>query len=103
MNLQRVEITKAFSTVDLLVTPTMMRTATSFAESKNFDPLGTRNTSPFDAFGLPTITLSCGFSAQQGCRSVFRSAALHSRRSAVLALADAYERETAWHTRRPML
>jgi aspartyl-tRNA(Asn)/glutamyl-tRNA(Gln) amidotransferase subunit A len=62
-SLQRREIGEVFSNVDLLITPTMMRTAESFGESKNFDPLGTRNTSPFDAFGLPTITVPCGFSS----------------------------------------
>jgi aspartyl-tRNA(Asn)/glutamyl-tRNA(Gln) amidotransferase subunit A len=102
MNLQRREITKAFSTVDLLVTPTMMRTAESFAESKNFDPLGTRNTSPFDAFGLPTITVSCGFSAA-GLPIGLQISGAPFAESTVLALAHAYERETAWHTRRPKL
>ncbi|MGH9554057.1 MAG: amidase, partial [Terriglobales bacterium] len=102
MNLQRKEITKVFSTVDLLVTPTMMRTAESFRESKNFDPLGTRNTSPFDAFGLPAITVPCGFSAA-GLPIGLQISGAPFAESAVLALAHTYERETAWHTRRPKL
>ena len=102
MNLQRREITKVFSTIDLLVTPTMMRTAESFAESKNFDPLGTRNTSPFDAFGLPTITVPCGFSAA-GLPIGLQITGAPFEESTLLALAHAYERETAWHTQRPKL
>ncbi len=102
MNLQRREITRVFSTIDLLVTPTMMRTAESFAESRNFDPGGTRNTSPFDAFGLPTITLPCGFSAA-GLPIGLQISGAPFAESTVLALAHAYERETAWHTRRPNL
>jgi aspartyl-tRNA(Asn)/glutamyl-tRNA(Gln) amidotransferase subunit A len=102
MNLQRREITKVFSTIDLLVTPTMMRTAEGFAESKNFDPLGTRNTSPFDAFGLPTITVPCGFSAA-GLPIGLQITGAPFAESTVLSLAHAYERETAWHTRRPKL
>ena len=78
MNLQRREITKVFSTIDLLVTPTMMRTAESFAESKNFDPLGTRNTSPSTLLDYLRSGCRADF-PQQDCRSVFKSAALHSR------------------------
>jgi aspartyl-tRNA(Asn)/glutamyl-tRNA(Gln) amidotransferase subunit A len=93
-SLQRREITKVFSTIDLLVTPTMMRTAESLAESKNFDPLGTRNTSPFDAFGLPTITVPCGFSAA-GLPIGLQITGAPFAESTVLALAHAYERENS--------
>ncbi|MGH9585957.1 MAG: amidase [Acidobacteriaceae bacterium] len=102
MNLQRRAIGKVFSSVDLLVTPTMMRTAESFAESKNFDPLGTRNTSPFDVFGLPTITVPCGFSAA-GLPIGLQISGAPFAETTVLTLARAYERETAWHARRPKL
>jgi aspartyl-tRNA(Asn)/glutamyl-tRNA(Gln) amidotransferase subunit A len=80
----------------------MMRTAESFAESKNFDPLGTRNTSPFHAFGLPAITVPCGFSAA-GLPIGLQISGAPFAESTVLALAHAYERETTWHTRRPKL
>ena len=74
-----------------------MRTAENFAESKNFDPLGTRNTSPFDAFGLPTITVPCGFSAA-GLPIGLQITGAPFEESKLLALAHAYESETAWHT-----
>jgi aspartyl-tRNA(Asn)/glutamyl-tRNA(Gln) amidotransferase subunit A len=60
-NLLRREIVKVFSSVDLLITPTMPRPAETLAESGNFDPIGVRNTSPFDIFGLPAISVPGGF------------------------------------------
>ena len=60
-NVLRREIVKTFSTVDLLITPTMPHPAETLAESKNFDRVGVQNTSPFDVFGLPTILVPCGF------------------------------------------
>src|SRR5205814_979088 len=62
IHLARREIRRTFAGVDLLITPTMMRTAETLAESKSFDPLGIRNTSPFALLGLPTISVPCGFS-----------------------------------------
>src|ERR1700751_4500406 len=61
-NLLRRELQKTFSSVDLLISPTMPRLPETFAESKNFDQFGLQNTSPFDVFGLPTISVPCGFS-----------------------------------------
>ena len=102
MYVQRREVVKVFADVDLLITPTMARTAESFAESKNFDPLGTRNTSPFNVFGLPTITVPCGFS-KAGLPIGLQIGGAPFAESTVLALAHAYERETEWHKRRPKL
>lgn len=102
MNLHRQEIGKVFSEVDVLVTPTVRRTAESFAESKNFDPIGIRNTSPFNVFGLPSITLPCGFS-KAGLPIGLPISGAPFAESTILALAHAYERETDWHTRRPRL
>jgi len=100
--LLRREITKAFSNVDLLITPTMPRPAETFAESKNFDVLGLQNTSPFDIFGLPTITVPCGFT-NAGLPIGLQIAGAPFAESTVLALAHAFERETEWHKRHPQL
>ena len=102
MYLQRREIAKVFSKVDLLITPTMARPAETFAESKNFDLLGLRNTSAFDVFGLPTITLPCGFSSS-GLPIGLQISGAPFAESIVLTLAYAYQQETAWHTRHPNL
>lgn len=100
--LVRREIRSVFSSVDLLLTPTMRRTAETLARSKDFDPLGIRNTSPFDAFGLPTITVPCGFTSA-GLPIGLQISGAPFAESTVLALAHAYERETEWHERHPKL
>jgi len=102
MHLQRRQIAKTFSTVDLLITPTMARTAESFPDSKGFDPLGTRNTSPFDVFGLPTITIPCGFS-KSGLPIGLQISSAPFAESTVLTLAHAYEQETPWRKKHPVL
>jgi aspartyl-tRNA(Asn)/glutamyl-tRNA(Gln) amidotransferase subunit A len=82
------------------MTPTMRHTAELLAESKSFDPLGIRNTSPFAVFGLPTISVPCGFSTS-GLPIGLQISGAPFAESTVLAQAHAYERETQWHTRRP--
>lgn len=101
-NLLRREIKKAFSRVDLLITPTMPGPPETWAQSKSFDPLGIRNTSPFDIFGLPTISVPCGFTSS-GLPVGLQISGAPFAESTVLALAHAYERETDWHRRRPKL
>lgn len=100
--LVRRQIAKTFSTVDLLVTPTMPHPAEAFAESKNFDRFGLQNTSPFDVLGLPTISVPCGFTAS-GLPIGMQISGAPFAELAVLALAHAYERETEWHKKRPPL
>jgi aspartyl-tRNA(Asn)/glutamyl-tRNA(Gln) amidotransferase subunit A len=101
-NLLRREITKVFSSLNLLSTPTMPRPAETFAQSKDFDPIGIRNTSPFDILGLPTISVPCGFTSS-GLPIGLQISGAPFAESTVLALAHAYERETEWHRRHPKL
>lgn len=101
-NLQRREINSVFSSVDLLITPTMPGPPETLAQSKNFDPMGIRNTSPFDIFGLPTISVPCGFTSS-GLPIGLQISGAPFAESTVLALAHAYERETEWHRRHPKL
>ena len=102
INVARRTIRKVFSDFDLIVTPTMPRLPESFAQSKNFDPMGIRNTSPFDLFGLPTISVPCGFS-RSGLPIGLQISGAPFAEATVLALANAYERGTEWHTRHPKL
>lgn len=83
---------KVFSGVDLLITPTMPGPAETFALSKNFDNNGIRNTLPFSIFGLPTISLPCGFTGS-GLPIGLQIAGATWAESNVLALARAYERK----------
>lgn len=98
---QRREIRSIFSDVDLLITPTMLTPPPAITASPGAGS-SARNTSVFDVFGLPTISLPCGFSSS-GLPIGLQITGAPFAESAVLALANAYERETAWHTRKPDL
>jgi aspartyl-tRNA(Asn)/glutamyl-tRNA(Gln) amidotransferase subunit A len=102
-DLIRREIKNAFSTVDLLVTPTMAGPPSPIepiAASAGLDPSRTRNTWPFDVTGLPAISVPCGFTAA-GLPIGLQIAGAPFAEATVLALAHAYERATDWHTRLP--
>jgi aspartyl-tRNA(Asn)/glutamyl-tRNA(Gln) amidotransferase subunit A len=61
-----------------------------------------RNTQPFDIFGLPTISVPCGFS-RGGLPIGLQISGPRLGESRVLALARAYEQATDWHRRTPSL
>jgi len=98
-------IPNVFSTVDLLITPTTPIPAPSIAELKaSPDALRPaelkllRNTRPFNVWGLPAISLPCGFT-QDGLPIGLQIAGPPWREDLVLCLAHAYEQATAWHKR----
>ncbi len=95
-----------FADVDVLVTPTTPLPAPSIAELKaNPDALRPaelkllRNTRPFNVWGLPAISVPCGFT-KSGLPIGLQIAGPHWREDLVLRLAYAYEQATAWHKRR---
>ena len=102
VEMQRRDIRKIFAAVDLLVLPTMASSPVLIANSSALDAVDFRNTAPFDAYGLPAITVPCGFTSAglpiglQICGAPFAE-------STVLALAHAYEQATDWHNRHPKL
>jgi aspartyl-tRNA(Asn)/glutamyl-tRNA(Gln) amidotransferase subunit A len=71
-------INGVFSTVDLLVTPTTPVPPITIEEALNMTTpplpgeLWLRNTRPFNAYGLPTISIPCGFT-QAGLPIGFKS------------------------------
>ena len=97
-----------FSSVDLLVTPTAPRPPYTIEESLKRDneeiaPLpALSNTGPFNIFGLPTISVPCGFT-KEGLPIGMQISGPPLGEPQVLALAHAYEQATDWHTRRPDL
>jgi aspartyl-tRNA(Asn)/glutamyl-tRNA(Gln) amidotransferase subunit A len=102
----RRNIRNLFTDIDVLVTPTIPVPALSIAELKaNPDALRPaelkllRNTRPFNVWGLPTISLPCGFT-QSGLPIGLQIAGPHWREDLVLRLAYAYEQATAWHKRK---
>ncbi len=97
----RRDIKKVFSNVDLLVLPTMADPPFKI-EAGLTRNVSARNTLPFDAYGIPTISIPCGFTSA-GLPIGLQIAGAPWAESAVLALAHAYEQATQWHTRHPKL
>jgi Asp-tRNA(Asn)/Glu-tRNA(Gln) amidotransferase A subunit family amidase len=101
----RRKIREAFADVDLLLTPTTSMPAPGIAELRaSPDALRPaelkllRNTRPFNVWGLPAISVPCGFT-QSGLPIGLQIAGPHWREDLVLRLAYAYEQATAWHKR----
>ena len=102
----RRNIARVFADVDVLVTPTMPIPAPAIADLKaNPEALRPaelkllRNTRPFNVWGLPAISVPCGFT-ESGLPIGLQIAGPHWREDLVLRLAHAYEQATAWHKRR---
>ena len=101
----RRSIREIFGNVDLLITPTMPIPAPAIAELKKtpeaLRPAELkllRNTRPFNVWGLPAISVPCGFT-QSGLPIGLQIAGPHWREDLVLRLAHAYEQATEWHKR----
>jgi len=95
-----------FATVDVLVTPTVPippPTLTELTENPDLlrprELLMLRNTRPFNVWGLPAISLPCGFT-QGGLPIGLQIIGPHWEEGRVLALAQAYEQATDWHARK---
>ncbi|MGB8061007.1 MAG: amidase [Candidatus Sulfotelmatobacter sp.] len=102
----RRNIHAAFAEVDLLVTPTTPMAAPVIADLRaNAEALRPaelkllRNTRPFNVWGLPAISVPCGFT-EGGLPIGLQIAGPPWREDLVLRLAHAYEQATAWHKRR---
>lgn len=105
----RSEISLVFKDIDVLMTPTTPIVAPALAELKqNPDLLRPReltllrNTRPFNVWGLPAISVPCGFTSS-GLPIGLQIAGPHWSESRVLQVAYAYEQATAWHKREPAL
>jgi len=109
MEQYRRDIRRLFDSVDLLITPTAPVPPATLAELladldrlRSKEILMLRNTRPFNAFGLPTISIPCGFT-KTGLPIGMQITGAPWAEGAVLRLAHAYEEQTEWHTRRPDL
>src|SRR5581483_386618 len=105
----RRDIRHVFDDVDVLVTPTTPVAAPTIAELKeNPDQLRARemvllrNTRPVNVWGLPAISVPCGFTTA-GLPIGLQIVGPHWGERRILQLAHAYEQATAWHRRRPAL
>src|SRR5450755_422515 len=102
----RRSIAQAFTGVDVLVSPTMPMPAPAIADLRAtpeaLRPAELkllRNTRPFNVWGLPAISVPCGFT-QSGLPIGLQIAGPHWREDLVLRVAHAYEQATAWHKRK---
>ena len=102
----RRSIGRVFADVDVLVTPTTPVPAAVIADLQaNPEALRPaelrllRNTRPFNVWGLPAISVPCGFT-QSGLPIGLQIAGAHWREDLVLRVAHAYEQATAWHKRK---
>ena len=102
-------IDDSFAEFDLVVLPTqrilppllddLIKRA---MDPKPSNPKGTSNCQPFDVFGIPAISIPCGFS-KSGLPIGLMIAGPRFSEGKVLALAQAFERATEWHKRIPPL
>ncbi len=117
LTLIRRTVDAAFKEFDLVVVPTTIMMPPKIgdalkAEMNNvkekpaydfFNPRsGCSNTAPFDVYGVPALTLPCGFS-KSGLPVGLMIAGPHFSEGKVLALAYAFQQATDWHKRKPTL
>lgn len=103
----RQAIAKVFETVDVIVTPTTPLPAPAIAELKQNpkqlrprEIVLLRNTRPFNVWGIPAISVPCGFT-RSGLPIGLQIAAAARREDLVLRAAHRYEQATDWHKRQP--
>lgn len=94
-----------FSEVDVLLTPAVPIPPPAIADLKahpeNLRPaelLMLRNTRPFNVWGIPTISIPCGFTTDN-LPIGLQLAAPPWQEDLLLQVAQAYEEATDWHTR----
>jgi len=105
----RSQIASLFKDVDLIATPTTPIPAPEISELRANPELLRprelvllRNTRPFNVWGLPAITVPCGFT-KSGLPLGLQIIGPHWGEAKVLKLAEAYEHATDWHQRTPNL
>jgi aspartyl-tRNA(Asn)/glutamyl-tRNA(Gln) amidotransferase subunit A len=105
----RKQIASIFEDVDVLVTPAVPIPPPTVAELQQSPELLRprelillRNTHPFNVWGLPAVSIPCGFT-RSGLPIGLQIAGPHWGEMVVLVLANAYEQATEWHKRRPAI
>jgi aspartyl-tRNA(Asn)/glutamyl-tRNA(Gln) amidotransferase subunit A len=95
------EVARVLAEVDVLVTPTALNVAPTFAD---YDPDAMRALPSFmgqwNLTGLPALSIGCGFS-EVGLPIGLQIIGKPFQEPMVFKVGDAYQRLTDWHTRRP--
>jgi aspartyl-tRNA(Asn)/glutamyl-tRNA(Gln) amidotransferase subunit A len=105
MTIARNTIGDVFRDVDVLVAPTSMSVPAridAVLANPAAEPSLIRNTLPFNVFGIPAISVPCGFT-RAGLPIGMQIIGPRLGEARVLALAHAYEQATEWHRREPPL
>ena len=108
LDLLRRTIDDSFADFDLVVLPTRRRIPrkidAAIRRERTDKPLNPEleNTGQFNAYGIPAISVPCGFTST-GLPVGLMIAGPRFSEARVLALANAYERATEWHNKRPPL
>jgi aspartyl-tRNA(Asn)/glutamyl-tRNA(Gln) amidotransferase subunit A len=106
----RKEFLKAFELVDVLVTPGLPVVAPKL-DQDSIAVLGKKETvrsaltrlmRPYNLTGIPAIVIPCGFS-KSGLPAALQIAGRPFEEATILAVAQAYEKHTPWHERRPSI
>jgi len=105
----RYAIQQIFHEVDVLLTPTVPIPPPLIADLRahpdqlrSQELLMLRNTRPFNVWGIPTVSVPCGFT-KDGLPIGLQLAAAPWRGIVLLQAAHAYEQATGWHKMRPGL
>jgi aspartyl-tRNA(Asn)/glutamyl-tRNA(Gln) amidotransferase subunit A len=104
----RRSIDDSFADFDLVALPTRRRIPrkidAAIKRERSDKPLNPEleNTGQFNVYGIPAISVPCGFSSA-GFPIGLMIAGPRFSEARVLALAHAYERATEWHSRKPPL
>jgi aspartyl-tRNA(Asn)/glutamyl-tRNA(Gln) amidotransferase subunit A len=96
-------VNDVFAEVDLLITPTTPVPPITIEEALNMSPspageVWLRNTRPFNAYGLPTVSIPCGFT-KAGLPIGLQISGPRFGEGRVLAFAHGFEQGTDWHKR----
>ena len=106
LQLGRKAIAEVFEDVDVLITPTLaelpVRIEAAVESPLEVTQILIRNPAPFNYYGIPTISIPCGFS-REGLPIGLQISGPTFGELEVLALAHGYEQVTDWHDRTPPL
>jgi len=100
---------EVFDKVDVLLNPTIPKCLPTLAETDiDHGPPGTEhkflavsvNTRPYNYLGLPAVSVNCGFDPN-GCPIGLQIAGRPFAEARILQVADAFQRDTDFHQRKP--
>lgn len=102
------ETIELFKNYDALVTPTVPYTAAKIGETMvdvgntrmEASSARTKNLFPFNALGLPAMSIPCGFD-DKGLPIGLQIIGKPFQESEILQIGNAYQTTTDWHTKRP--